>query len=95
MSYSIEKYSNPKIVFKKAKQLYGNDVIIKLSDKPEKKYMMYNPNNDKWVYFGQMNFEDFTKHKDELRRQRFLNRNYKWKDYPKYTPAYASYYLLW
>ena len=93
--YNINNYTNPKIVFTKAKKIYGKDVNIKLSDKSNKKYMMLNPNTNKWFYFGQMGYEDFTKHKDNLRRERFKKRNHKWASYDKYTPSYASFYLLW
>ena len=66
---SINKYSNPKIVYKNAKNYLGKDVNIKLSDKPAKKYMILNPNTNKFVYFGQMGYEDFTKHKDEKKEK--------------------------
>ncbi len=61
---SIYNFSNPKIVYEKAKQYLGNNVSIKLSNKPVKKYMVLNPHTNKWVYFGQMGYEDFTKHQD-------------------------------
>ena len=92
---NINKYSNPETVFNKAKKIYGKDVEIKLSDRDDKKYMLKDPKKDRWIHFGQIGFEDFTKHKDKERRERFLNRNKKWANYDKYTPAYASYYLLW
>ncbi len=38
------------------------------------------------------NYEDYTKHLDETRGQRFRNRNHRWKVAPKYSPAYLSYY---
>ena len=41
---SINQFSNPKIVDKKAKQYLGKNVKIKISDKPIKKYMVLNPN---------------------------------------------------
>ena len=66
---SIYEYSNPKVVYQNAKNYLGNDVIIRLSDKPAKKYMILNPNTNKFVYFGQMGYEDFTKHKDEKREK--------------------------
>ncbi len=44
------------------------------SDKPNKKY--YNiTNNDKKVYFGRAGASDFTHHKDEARKQRYINRH--------------------
>jgi hypothetical protein len=95
---SINDYSNPATVFKKSKQYLGNDTIIKLSDKPLKKYMVLNPNTNKYIYFGQMGYQDFTKHKDEKRRDNYLKRtaNIKgdWKD-NKYSPNNLSRNILW
>ena len=91
----ILKYSNPKTVFLKAKRLLGKDVEIKLSTRKDKKYMILNPENDKWVHFGQMSYQDYTKHKDKLRREMFINRNHKWAYNDVYTPSYLSFYLLW
>ena len=91
----ILKYSNPKTVFLRAKRLLGKDVEIKLSTRKDKKYMILNPDNDKWVHFGQIGYEDYTKHKDKLRRELFLKRNHMWVNKGKYTPAYLSYVLLW
>jgi len=70
----IEQYSNPKIVYEKAKKYLGKDVLIKLSDKPSKKYMVLNPHTNKFVYFGQIGYEDFTKHQDQNRRENYLRR---------------------
>jgi predicted ATPase len=95
---NIWNYSNPDIVFKKAKVYLGNNASIKLSDKPEKKYMIYNPIKNKWIYFGQMGYEDFTKHHDQLRRQRYLKRTENmrgdWRDDP-YSPNNLSRNILW
>lgn len=92
---SIEIYSNPQTVFKKAKQLLGNDVIIELSNRKDKKYRILNPYTNKYINFGQMGYEDYTKHKDKNRRNNFRIRNNKWANYPIYTPAFLSYWLLW
>ncbi len=93
----IEDYSNPQIVFQKAKKMYGDDVEIKLSTRKDKKYMLLNPNTSKWIHFGTMKppMEDYTKHKDKLRRDKFRIRNAKWANQEKYTPGFLSYYLLW
>lgn len=95
MMKEINKYSNPKTVYKNAKQLYGNDVEIQLSSNPKKKYMIYDPYNEKWVHFGEYGYEDYTKHQDEERRERFLKRNAKWKNSKPYTSSFMSYYILW
>ena len=95
MKEDIYNYTNPDIVFKKAKKIFGKDVNIKLSTRKDKKYMILNPNNNKWVHFGQYPYEDYTKHKDEERRRRFINRNHKWANNDPYTPSFLSYYILW
>ena len=95
MKEDIELYSNPKAVLKKAKQILGNDVEIDYSTRKDKKYMVLNPHTNKWVHFGSYGMEDYTKHKDKKRREKFLTRNHKWADADEYTPAYLSYYILW
>ena len=94
----IYQYSNPQVVYEKAKKYLGDDVILSLSDKPKKKYMVYNPNTNKWVYFGQMGFSDFTKHQDIERRNRYLSRATKikgnWRD-NLYSPNNLAIHLLW
>ena len=91
----IQKYSDPKTVFKKAKMIYGNDVIIDMSTRKNKKYMLFNPNNNKWIHFGSYGMEDYTKHKNLQRREQFRNRNKKWSLQEPYTAGFMSYFLLW
>lgn len=88
-------YSNPKIAQKMAYKYLGNDAKLYKSTNPKKKYMIMNPNNNKWVHFGQMFFEDATKHKDMVRIIKFKNRNKKWANSEPYTASFLSYYLLW
>lgn len=90
-SDSIWEYSNPNKVEKKAKKYMIN---VFRSTRPSKKYMVQNA-DAKWIHFGQMDYEDFTKHEDEERRQRFLKRNARWAKSLPLTPAWLSYYLLW
>ena len=95
---TINEFSNPRIVFKKAKEYLGKDVIIRLSDKPAKKYMVFNPDTHKWVYFGQMGYEDFTKHQDPIRRNNYLRRTENMKGNWKqniYSPNNLSRNILW
>lgn len=93
----IEDFTNPNIVFQNAKRIYGNDVQIKLSTRKDKKYMLLNPHNNKWIHFGTMKppMEDYTKHQDNKRRQLFKIRNQKWAKQDKYTPGFMSYFLTW
>ena len=46
------------------------------SDKPDKKYYIITDNGKK-VYFGAAGMSDFTKHKDEQRKQLYINRHQK------------------
>lgn len=91
----VQKYSDPFIVFENAKRILGDDVKINISYLPQKKYMVEFNDDGKYIHFGQMGFEDYTKHKDKRRRTLFKNRNHKWKYYAINTPAYLSYHLLW
>ena len=93
----LEKISNPIIVYNKALKLLQNKYFeINISTRKDKKYMIKGEfSNDKWVHFGSINYEDYTHHKNLKRRELFLKRNAKWLEYPKYSPAYFSYYLLW
>ena len=94
----IKEYSNPSVVYKKAKQYLGKDVNIQLSNKADKKYMVLNPNTNKWIHFGQMGYEDYTKHHDEKRRENYLRRTANmrgdWKE-NKYSPNNLSRNILW
>ncbi len=46
------------------------------SDRPDKKYYIITKDN-KRVYFGQASASGFTIHKDEARKQRYINRHEK------------------
>lgn len=91
----LNMYSNPKIAQQIAFKILGPNAILYKSDKPDKKYKYFNPILNKYQYFGQMLFEDFTKHLDEDRRNRFLNRNKKWANADPYSPAFMAYYIIW
>ena len=60
--------------------------------------MIQDKNTGKMVHFGQLGYEDFTKHKDKERRQRYLKRatnmRGNWKDNP-YSPNNLSINILW
>ncbi len=94
----IWEVSNPDIVKKKLKKLYPEVREFGLSKVKYKKYYIRNPDNNKIVNFGDIRYEDFTKHQDKERRLRYLNRatNMKgnWKD-NKYSANNLSINLLW
>ena len=91
----LNKYSNFKTVNANAKRLYNKEVF--LSTRKNKKYMIKNDNN-KFVHFGQLKYEDFTKHLDKQRQELYLKRATKirgsWKD-NIYSPNMLSIVLLW
>jgi len=94
----VEKVSDPDLVYHKAMILlseYG-DVELDFSTRLNKKYMIKGDfTNNKWVHFGDMKYEDFTKHQNEVRLMKFRHRNKHWiKKYDKYSPAWFSYNLL-
>ena len=67
------------------------------SNKPNKKYYIIT-NNDKKVYFGQAGASDMTIHKDEQRKQRYINRhknNENWSKSGIDTACFWSRWLLW
>ena len=94
------KYSDVNKAQKNAFKYLGKDAILYLSPRKNKKYRIYNPHENKWVDFGSMNppMEDFTKHKDKERQQRYLKSASKikgdWKNNP-YSPNNLSMKILW
>ena len=95
---NILDVSNPEIVLKNARKYLGRNVEIGLSTRKDKKYAVYNPHTNKWIHFGNINYEDFTKHQDEERRNNYLKRSSgikgDWKD-DKYSPNNLSRNILW
>ena len=66
-------------------------------DKPEKKYYIITKDNKK-VYFGAAGMSDFTIHKDEARKQRYIKRHEKneiWTKSGIDTAGWWSRWLLW
>lgn len=93
----IWRYSNPSEVNRRAKKYLGKTAKISLSTKKDKKYMVTTPDG-KIVHFGQMNYEDFTRHKNKIRRKNYLSRSRKikgdWKK-NKYSANNLAIHLLW
>jgi len=101
---SHEKYqqlisvSNPSKVIKNANSYLGkNNYQLFISEHKDKKYVIVTPEG-KWVNFGNIKYEDFTKHNDQTRRNSYLSRATKirgnWK-YNKYSPNNLAIHLLW
>ncbi len=65
------------------------------SDKDGKKFYIIT-NDDKKVYFGAAGYEDFTTHKDEARKQRYIVRHKKNEDWDDInSTAFWSRFYLW
>ena len=67
------------------------------SEKPNKKYYII-INNNKKVYFGQAGASDFTIHKNEARKQLYINRhknNENWTKSGIDTAGFWSRWILW
>jgi hypothetical protein len=99
MTESIYKYSNPRQAQKMAYKYLGktNGKIYR-STRKEKKYMVKDPKTGHWVHFGQMGYEDYTKHKDKTRRRNYLTRSGKmrgnWKS-NKFSANNLAMHVLW
>jgi hypothetical protein len=89
----LNQVSNPQLVLEQLERYYGKNIDLYVSTRKNKKYMV--EHNGKYIHFGDLNMEDYTKHRDKKRQQLFKTRNAKWKDAPKYSPRALSYYLLW
>jgi len=97
-SRKLRKYSNPEQVQRMATKYLGKTAKIYPSTKKEKKYMVWDPKNKKWVHFGQLGYEDYMKHKDKMRRKNYLTRSRRIKgDWQsnKYSPNNLSIHILW
>ena len=94
----IREVSDPIQAMLNAKQYLGPDAIFLPSDKPTKKYTIFDPNKKEYIYFGDIRYTDYTKHKDKKRKKNYLKRssNIKgnWKE-DKYSPNNLSREILW
>jgi hypothetical protein len=73
-----------------------NDAALYISTRKNKKYALFNGN--KTTHFGQLPYEDFTKHKNMTRRRNYLQRathiKGDWKRDP-YSANNLAIHLLW
>lgn len=70
-------------------------VILTKSDRPTKKWLVILPNGKK-VHFGGLGYSDYTIHKDDERKERYLDRHRKREDWNDMeTAGFWSRWLLW
>lgn len=73
-----------------------NRYYLYKSNKLNKKYYVITPNQKK-IYFGDSNYEDYTQHKDPIRKKNYLNRA-KYRDIDSNNPETAGFWaknILW
>ena len=94
----LQKYSNPLKAQRMAYKYLGRSAKLYPARNSAKKYSIYDPKNEKWVNFGQIGYEDYTKHKDKKRRKSYLTRSRgmlgNWKK-NKYSANNLSMHILW
>jgi hypothetical protein len=94
----LSLYSDFNTAQERAEDYLGKDAMLFSSPRKDKKYRIYNPHKDKWVDFGQMGYEDFTRHQDPIRRERYLKRALKikgkWAE-DAYSPNNLAIHILW
>ena len=90
-------YSNPIKAQKKAFTYLGRNAILYKSQNINKKYVIIDPSG-KIINFGQLGYEDYTKHNDKEKRKNYLTRTSgmrgNWKDNP-YSANNLSRNILW
>ena len=91
--------SNPTIVKKNLKKYVPIDTPeLFISNRKNKKYQILNPETNKFIHFGSIAYEDFTKHQDKERQKAYIirasNIRGDWRA-DKYSPNNLSMYLLW
>jgi len=70
----LHLYSNPRKAQQMAYRYLGKTAKLYPANNPQKKYKIYDKINNTWVNFGQLGYEDYTKHHDKTRRKNYLTR---------------------
>ena len=71
---------------------------VNFSTRKNKKFMILNPETNKYIHFGDINYKDFTKHQNLDRRNSYIRRASKIKgDWINdiYSPNNLSIHILW
>jgi hypothetical protein len=94
----IKEVSNPDKALINTKKYLGKNTALYPSEKSKYKYKIFNPNTNKFVFFGSMLYQDYLKHENEIRKNNYLRRasNIKgnWKE-NKYSKNNLSMNILW
>jgi len=94
----LKLYSNPRQAQHMAYKYLGKSAKLYPARNTAKKYSVFDPKNKRWVNFGQMGYEDYTKHHNKDRRKNYLTRSRgikgDWKA-NRYSPNNLSIHILW
>jgi hypothetical protein len=94
----LYQYSNPRQAQKMAYKYLGKTARLYPATRTGKKYRVFDKRNKTWVNFGQLGYEDYTKHRNKTRRKNYLTRSRAikgdWKK-NKYSPNNLSIHILW
>ena len=97
-SKTLKRYSTPRTAQRMAYRYLGKTAKLYPAGNKVKKYSIFDPSNKKWINFGQIGYEDYTKHHNKTRRKNYLTRSKKirgnWKS-NKYSPNNLSIHILW
>ena len=74
-SSRLHLYSNRRTAQSMAYKYLGRTAKLYPASNSQKKYSIFDKKNNRWVNFGQMGYEDFTKHHDKARRKNYLTRS--------------------
>ena len=95
---NIHLYSNPRKAQTQAYKYLGKTAKLYPGIVKGKKYSIYDKKNNHWVNFGQLGYEDYTKHQDKKRRKNYLTRSGRIKgDWKKnrYSANNLARHVLW
>jgi hypothetical protein len=94
----INQYTTPRKAQANARMHYGEGAQLYRSTRKGKKFMILDPNTNKFVHFGAFGYQDATKHNDEERQDRYFKRAMgikgNWR-YDDYSPNNLSINILW
>ena len=94
----LRRFSDPQVAQNMAYRYLGKTAKLYPARNPSKKYSIFDPKHKKWVNFGQIGYQDYTKHRDKRRRKNYLARSKSirgdWKR-NKYSANNLSMNVLW
>lgn len=69
--------------------------VMRESSRSDKKWMVELPGGGRVVHFGAAGYEDFTQHRDEERRARYVRRHRERENWTKSGASSAGFWSRW